>query len=162
MKPNLDKLKPEIEGYVEQAGLVLFYGYARSLESHGVIYWDCDQYPDFKMFVDSAQAAEAKMIVFHQRQFFAEQIEDALERLAGCELPAEDARGFERRLNELRVHEGSVCAIELSFDHQGRVFVFELETDWYQELSEILDEIQLLTADSQDDDTPMSGYFSRN
>ena len=162
MKPNLDKLKPEIEGYVEQSGLVLFYGYARSGDSLPAVHWDCDQYPDFHMFVNAAQAAGAKVLVFHQRQFFAEQIEDARDRLAECDLSAEDARDIERRLDELRVHEGSVCAIELSFDHQGRVFLFELETDWYQELSEILDEIQLLTADSRDDDTPMSGYFSRN
>jgi hypothetical protein len=162
MKPNLDKLKPEIERYLEQAGLTLFYGYSRSIESTPVVYWDCDQYPDFKRFLDSAQSAGAKLIVFHQREFLAEQVEDALERLAVCELTSEDARNFEQRLNQLRVHEGSICAIELSFDHQGRVFLFDLHSDWFEELSEMLDEIQLLTAETDDDDTPMSGYFSRN
>jgi hypothetical protein len=162
MKPNLDKLKPEIERYMEQAGLALFYGYSRSVESAAAVYWDCERYPDFKLFLECAQAAGAKLIVFHQREFLSEQIEDALERLAACELAAEEARNFEQRINELRVHEGSICSVELSFDHQGRVFLFDLRTDWFEELSEMLDEIQLLTPEPDGDDTPMSGYFSRN
>jgi hypothetical protein len=53
--------------------------------------------------------------------------------------------------------------VELSFDHDGRVFLFDLRTDWYEGLSEILDEIQIMDAESDDDDdTPISGYFSKN
>jgi len=162
MKPNLDTLKPEIEKFLEQAGLALFYGYSRSIESASAVYWDCETYPDFRQFVETARSAGAKLMVFHQREFLAEQIEDALERLAGCELSAEEARGFEERINELRIYEGSICAIELSFDHQGRVFLFDLRTDWLNELNEMLEEIELLTPETDDDDTPMSGYFSRN
>ncbi len=162
MKPNLDKLKPEIEKYLEEAGLAVFYGYSRSVESAPAVYWDCDGYPDFRRFLETAQSAGAKLIVFHQREFQAEQIEDALERLAACELSAEDSRNFEERINELRAYEGSVCSIELSFDHQGRVFLFDLQTDWFEELSDMLDEIELLTPEAGGDDTPMSGYFSRN
>jgi hypothetical protein len=57
-----------------------------------------------------------------------------------------------------------VCAIELSFDHDGRVFLFDLRTEWFDEFSEMLDEIQLLVPDPDegDDDSPISGYFSRN
>ncbi len=162
MKPNLDKLKPEIEKYLEQAGLALFYGYSRSVESAPAVYWDCDNYPDFKKFVETARSVGVKLMVFHQQEFVSEQIEDALERLAASELSAEDARNFEERINELRGYEGSICAVELSFDHQGRVFLFDLHTEWYDDLSEILDEIELLTPEAGGDDTPMSGYFSRN
>jgi hypothetical protein len=162
MKPNLDKLKPEIENYLEQAGLALFYGYSRSVESAPAVYWDCDGYPDFRRFIATAKSVGAKLVVFHQQEFLAEQIEDALERLAASELSAQDARSFEERINELRAYEGSICAIELSFDHQGRVFLFDLHTDWFNELSDMLDEIELLTPETGGDDTPMSGYFSRN
>lgn len=48
-------------------------------------------------------------------------------------------------MSDMRAHEGSVCAIELSFDHQGRVFLFDLRTEWFEEFSDLLDEIQLLT-----------------
>jgi hypothetical protein len=63
----------------------------------------------------------------------------------------------------MRAHEGSVCAIELSFDHQARVFLFDLRTEWFEEFSDLLDEIHLLTAEPSDgNDSPISGYFSRN
>ena len=164
MKPNLDVLKPEIEVYLEEMGLAVFYGYSRRLDDAApTVYWDCDQYPDYRLFVQSAHAAGAKILVFHQREFFSEQVDDALERLNASELPPQESRNFEERLNDMRAHEGSVCSIELSFDHQGRVFLFDLRTEWFEEFSDMLDEIQLLTADPHDgDDSPISGYFSRN
>ncbi len=120
--------------------------------------------PDYRLFVQSARAAGAKLIVFHQREFFSEQIDEAIEKLHACELPPQESRHFEERLNDLRAYEGSVCAIELSFDHEGRVFLFDLRTEWFDEFSEMQDEIQLLVPDpdDSDDDSPISGYFSRN
>ena len=161
MKPNLDTLKTEIEHYVEESGLAVFYGYSRALESTSAVYWDCDQYPDYKRFVQAARTAGARVLVFHQRTFMPEQVDDALEELTTCTLAREEYREFEQRLTKLRAYDGFVCAIELSFDHEGRVFLFDLRTDWYDELTEILDEIQVLTADTDDDPT-MGGYFSKN
>jgi hypothetical protein len=161
MKPNLDTLKTEIEHYVEESGLAVFYGYSRALESTSAVYWDCDQYPDYKRFVQAARTAGARVLVFHQRTFMPEQVDDALEELTACTLAREEYREFEQRLTKLRAYDGFVCAIELSFDHEGRVFLFDLRTDWYDELTEILDEIQVLTADTDDDPT-MGGYFSKN
>jgi len=40
--------------------------------------------------------------------------------------------------------------------------LFDLRTEWYDEFSDILDEIQLMTAPADDDDMPISGYFSKN
>jgi hypothetical protein len=163
LKPNLDVLKPEIELYLEEMGLAVFYGYSRRLDEGPTIYWDCEQYPDYQLFLQSARAAGAKIIVFHQREFFSDQVDDAIERLNAAELPPQESASFEERLSELRAHEGSVCAIELSFDHQGRVFLFDLRTEWFEEFSDLLDEIQLLTAEpNEGDDSPISGYFSRN
>ena len=161
MKPNLDTLKTEIEQYLEESGLAAFYGYSRALESPPAVYWDCDQYPDYKRFVQAARIAGARVVVFHQRTFMSEQVDDALEELTACTLPREEYREFEQRLTKLRAYDGFVCAIELSFDHEGRVFLFDLRTEWYDELTEILDEIQVLTADADDDPT-MGGYFSKN
>jgi len=164
MKPNLNVLKPEIEVYLEEAGLAVFYGYSRPLDSPPAVFWDCEQYPDYRLFVQSARAAGAKLMVFHQREFFSEQIDEALEKLHACELSPQESLHFEERLSELRAYEGCVCAIELSFDHQGRVYIFDLRTEWYDEFSEMQDELQLLEPDpdSSDDDSPISGYFSRN
>jgi hypothetical protein len=163
MKPNLDILKPEIELYLEEAGLAVFYGYTRPLESAPAVYWDCEQYPDYRLFVQCARSAGAKLIVFHQREFFTEHIDEALEKLHACELPPQESRRFEEQLNDLRAYEGSVSAIELSFDHEGRVYLFDLRTEWFDEFAELIEDIQLLVPDPTDgDDSPISGYFSRN
>jgi hypothetical protein len=163
MKANLDTLKAEMEHYIEESGLAVFHGYSRALDSMPTVYWDVARYPDFKMFVKTAQDSGAKLIVLHQREFDSAQVDDGLEQLSECGLTEDEQSEFERRLGAMRVYDGFICGIELSFDHEGRVFVFDLRTDWYNELTDILDEIQLLTADADDDDeTPMSGYFSKN
>ena len=45
-----------------------------------------------------------------------------------------------------------------------RVYLFDLRTEWFDEFSEIQDEIHLLAPDPDagDDDSPIGGYFSRN
>jgi len=162
MKPNLDALKTEIEEYLEQAGVAVFYGYPRFLDTSPAVEWDCDQYPDFRLFVKAAISAEVKVIVFNQREFSSALIEDALEELASCDLPVDESEELERRLNQLQDYNGSVCGVELSFDHQGRVFLFDLRTEWYEEFAEIMDEIHLMTQPDEEDDSPITGYFSKN
>jgi len=163
MKPNLDTLKAEMEHHIEESGLTVFYGYSRSMDSMPAVYWDVERHQDYRMFVKTAQDIGSKLIVLHQREFDSAQVDDGLEQLSECGLTEEEQSDFEQRLGSMRVYDGFICAIELSFDHEGRVFVFDLRTEWYNELTDILDEIQLLTADVDDDDeTPMSGYFSKN
>jgi hypothetical protein len=161
MKPNLDGLRTEIEHYLEESGMGVFYGHARSLESLSAVYWDCAKHPDHRLFIQAARSAGAKLVVFHQREFSSHQIDDALEQLTACDLPREEHVDFERRLKDLRVYDGLICSIELSFDLGSSVYVFDLRTEWYEELTDIVDEIQALTSEPEDD-TPMSGYFSRN
>jgi hypothetical protein len=164
MMPNLDTLKGEIERYLEEQGFAVFRGFPRMLDSLPLVYWDCDNYPDYKAFLDTAKAADVRLVVYHQHEFSVEQIDSAVERLEEIELPRDDHRVMERRLKEMRVYDGFTCALELSFDHQGRIYVFDLRTEWYEELTDILDDIHMLTSESdeEDDDTPMSGYFSKN
>ena len=97
MKPNLDILKPEIELYLEEMGMAVFYGDSRPLEPAPAVYWDCDQYSDYRLFLNTARAAGAKIIVFHQRAYFSEQVDDALERLNACELPPQESHDYEER-----------------------------------------------------------------
>jgi len=162
MKQNLEGLKAEIELHLEQAGMAVFYGHARALDSPQTVFWDCRAHPDYREFIQAAKAADVRLVVFYQREFAVDQIEDALEQLAECGLPREDYRDFERRLKETRAYDGFVCEIELSFNHQGSVFVFDLRTDWYQELTEVLQEIEVLTVGEDEDDSSMGGYFSKN
>lgn len=162
MRPNLDTLQTEIERYLEELGVAVYYAYSRAADSMPTVYWDCEQHPDYKLFLKAAVSAGAKVIVLHRREFSSEDVDDALDQLASCELPREESREYEHRLNAVRIHDGSVCEIELSFDLQGRVYLFDLRTEWFDEYSEVLDEIRLLSAESDEDEPPMSGFFSRN
>jgi hypothetical protein len=163
MSTNLDTLKDEVEKYLVEQGFNVFYGQSRLLDSLPIIYWDCDRSSDFRKFLTVAQAAEVKMVVFHHRDFTPDNIDEALDRLEAAGLPHEDSRTLERRLKELRGYEGFTCALELSFDYQGRIYVFDLTTEWYEELSDILDEIDMSSVDEdEDDEGPIGGYFSQN
>ena len=163
--PNLDTLRAEIEDYLEQEGFAIFRGFLRMLDTAPLVYWDCERYPDYKAFLQTAKAVGVQMIVYLQHEFSNERIDSALEHLEEVELPREDYRAMERRLNELRVYDGFTCSIELSFDLEGRIYVFDLRTDWYDELSDLLEDLHMLGAgpdNDEDDDTPMRGYFSKN
>jgi len=163
MSINLDALKEEIEQHFSEHRLNVFRGYSRIGDSLPVVYWDVDRHPDFHDFLQVAENAGAKILVFHQRAFTPDQIDDALDRLEGTELPSEERRSLERRLHELRVYEGFTCAVEISFDHEGRIYVFDVRSEWYEELSDILEDIDPFSSrPEEDDEGPISGYFSQN
>ncbi|MDP2996826.1 MAG: hypothetical protein Q8N47_05005 [Bryobacterales bacterium] len=164
MKLDLDHLKAEMEERLKARNFVVFRGHSRMAGSSPFVYWDNQQYPDFRMFLDTAEQAGVRLIVFHNRPFSLDYIDDAMERLEAAELPLDDQRPLERRLNALRAYEGFTCLLELSFDHQGRIYYFSLRTEWYEDLLDILDEIDASCPDQEEEagEEPMGGYFSRN
>lgn len=164
MKLDLDALKSEVEEHLAAGDFVVFHGYARMSSNSPLVHWDCDRYPDFRMFLQVASRAGARLIIFHHREFTEDYIEDALERLEEADLSREERRKLEHRLSELRGYVGFTCALELSFDHEGRVYLFSLRTEWYEDLLDVLEEIDASVPDEngEEDEGPMGGYFSRN
>ena len=165
MRQDLDTLKTEILEYLEAEGFVVFYGLPRLMESVPVVYWDASRRPDFQSFLNTARAIGAKLITFHDREFSAGAVDEAVDRLDECDLEPEDRLALERRLREMRIYQGFTCGIELSFDHQGRAYIFDLRTDWYAEFLDTLDDIDSYLpaeGDNEDHEGPISGYFSRN
>jgi hypothetical protein len=77
-------------------------------------------------------------------------------------LEYEDQRRLEARLRDLKMYEGFTCAVELSFDFNNTVYMFELRTQWYTELSDILDELDIELDEEEEDDDTFGGYYSRN
>jgi hypothetical protein len=162
---NLDTLKTEIEKYLEEQNFAIFRGFPRVLDTLPIVHWDCERFPNYKAFLQTAKAAGATLVVYHQHEFTTEQIDSAMERLENGQYPHEDFRTIETRLMELRAYDGFTCALELSFDHQGRIYVFDLHTEWYDDFQDLLDDLNLIGDGLDDDDerdNPMSGYFSKN
>jgi hypothetical protein len=162
MNSDFDTLKTEILDYLEKGGFVVFHGLSRLGDPAPSIHWDAARFPDFKLFLDSAKQAGAGLIVFHHRQFAAEDIDEGLEELEESGLPVEEQRSIEHRLHEMRAFEGFTCALELSFDLQGRTYIFNLRAEWYEDFLDAVDEIESSLADEGEDGEAMGGYFSRN
>ncbi len=162
---NLDALKAEIQEHLEHEGFSIFHGYSRMMDTQSLVFWDTDRHPEYRLFVKVAKAAGAPIMVLNQRNFKVEIIDDAIERLELSDLPVEEQRAIERRLKELRVYDGFTCSIELSFDYGGRVYLFDLQTEWYNEFSSLLEELEFFDSDDDDDEDEedaIGGYFSKN
>lgn len=165
MKQNLDVLKTEIQEHLDGLGFVTYFGFSRTLDDLPIVMWDSTRHPDYKLFLKAAESAGVKLVVFHTREFSAQFCDNALDELSGADIPAEERRGMERRLRELRAFDGFTCAIEISFDVQNRAYIFELRTEWYDEFSDLLEDIDsALVGDGEEteDEGPIGGYFSKN
>ncbi|MCC7498997.1 MAG: hypothetical protein IT160_15545 [Bryobacterales bacterium] len=160
---NFDSLKTEIQQYLEQSGFAVFHSYSRALPDLTAIEWDTKRYPDYRLFLQAAQQLDARLIAFHHREFSGAAVDEVSERLEMAEMAREEKRVIARRLEEMSAYQGFTCVIELSFDAQGRTYLFDLRTPWYKELEQISDDVDdLLPDDDEEDEEPMGGYFSRN
>jgi hypothetical protein len=164
MRPNLDTLRREIEQHLESRGMAVFRSYPRAdSESslNGAIFWDSENHPDYREFVEAAWAAGARMMTLYAREFTADIVESSLVQLSDTELERDERRALEARLNEMRAYQGFTCQVELSFDHAQRTYVFDLRTDWFDELNDLVERIEDSYQD-EGDENPLSGYYSNN
>jgi hypothetical protein len=160
---NLDTLKREILDTLEASGLAIFRGTPGGLEGLPMVLWDVEHHPDYQMFLETARKTGAKLVIFSSREFAASDVDDLLEQLDECDLSRDEQREYERRLREMRIFEGVTCTLELAFDCDSRLYVYEVQPDWYEEFLNLEEE---LTTRFDDDDldsgNPLGGYFSKN
>jgi hypothetical protein len=161
---NLDTLKREILEYLDSAGLAVFHSSPGGLEGLPMVLWDTEAFPDYQMFLEVARKSGGKMILFAAREFESSDLDDLLAQLEDCEMTREERREHEGRLREMRIFEGLTCSLELAFDYHNRLYVYELQPDWYDEFLSIEDDIVGHLAGDDDDDggDSLSGYFSKN
>jgi hypothetical protein len=163
MALDLESLRTEMEAYLEDSGLAVFHGFHRMPDSLVQVTWDSAAHPDFREFLGAGQKAGAKLFVFHHESFSLDQVDEALDQLEETDFTREEKRSYETRLRQLQAYEGFTCAVELSFSLEGRVYVYEAHTDWYQALHDIVAELDAaLVEDEDEDDGSMGGYFSKN
>ena len=70
-----------------------------------------------------------------------------------------DTRELEKLLSRISAES---TVIELSFDHSGVMYMFELRTEWYNELNSILEQLDMAPDDEDEDDETFGGYYSKN
>ena len=164
MDLNLDTLKREILGYLDEAGFAVFRSSPGGLEgAPSMVLWDSENHPDYQMFLDVARKTGIKLILFATREFEAADLDELIEQLDGSDIPRDEQREYRNRLREMRSYIGVTCSIELAFDYNQRLYVYELQPDWYEEFLTLDEEIVTsLTDDDLDEDEPLGGYFSKN
>ncbi len=163
MALDLETLRAEIKAYFDDSGIAVFHGYRRAVDTLNYVYWDIETYPHFTDFLSVGRKAGARLFVFHHRAFSLDQIDEALDQLEDSDLSREEKRNFENRLRQLQAYEGFTCAVELSFTVDSQTYVYELHTEWYQALNDILAELEALAEEQEErDDGTLGGYFSNN
>ncbi|HWQ52310.1 MAG TPA: hypothetical protein VN442_01410 [Bryobacteraceae bacterium] len=163
MDINLNTLKREIEEYLERAGLAVFRSTPGAMEGLELVLWDAEQYPDYQMFLETARKAGATMVIFATREFETEDIDELQEQIEESEMERDEQREIERRLRELRAYVGVTCSLELAFDHENRMFVYEVRPDWYDEFLGIEEDVMShMPAEEDIGGDSLGGYFSRN
>lgn len=159
---NLDTLKADIDVHLKSKGFIVFRGHARGIVERPEVDWDTARHPDFRDFLGVAEQLGVRLIVFHHREFTSSVIDNTLEELQESAYEFEDQREIERKLRDLRMYEGFTCALELSFDYGNLTYFYELSTPWYTELNNLLDELDIVPDEEDDDENPLSGYYSKN
>jgi hypothetical protein len=160
---NLDTLKREILTYLEARDFAVFRSAPGTLDGTQMVLWDSENYPDYQMFLDAATKVGVKLILFATREFTSEDVTDLLEQLDEISLERDQQRNYQSRLRELRRYEGQTCSLELAFNHDSRLYVYELRPDWYEEYLTVEDEISASLAEEDlDEGEGLGGYFSKN
>ncbi|MGC4055857.1 MAG: hypothetical protein QM757_44160 [Paludibaculum sp.] len=162
MRPNLDSLTEEIQHYLETEHFVVYRSMSRATDDGRFVYWDTGRLPDYHRFLECALQLGVRLVHFHTREFRSHHREEALELLEDSEMPRDDKRDLERRIRELSIYEGFICAIELSFDFEGRIYLFELQTEWYEEWHDILDQLEDAGPDGPEEAGGYGGFYSNN
>jgi hypothetical protein len=160
---NLDTLKREILEYLDSSGLAVFRSSPGGLEGLPMVLWDSERYPDYQLFLEVARKAGASLILFAAREFEATDLDELIEQLETCNLDRDEQRDYQSRLRNLRAYEGTTCSIELAFDLQSRLYVYEVQPDWYEEFLAVEDELSAHIADGEiGDEGDNFGYYSKN
>ena len=163
MDLNLDTLKREILDYLESRDLAVFRSTPGTLEDPQMVLWDSEHCPDYRMFLDTAVKTGVKMILFASREFEAADIDDLLEQLEDLEMDRDRQRDYQARLRKLHIYEGVTCSLELAFNHDSNLYVYELQPDWYEEFLVVEDEISSAAAEGElDEGDSLGGYYSKN
>ncbi len=165
MDLNLDTLKREMLAYLGASQFAVFRSLPGSLDALSMIAWDVETFPDYRMFLETAEKAGKTMILFSSQEFLDEELEEALEELESAHLEREDKREFEKTIRGARRHTGSTCAIEIAFAHDSNMYVYELRSDWYEEFIEAVEELSTFMPDgdfSGDEHEGLGGGFYSN
>jgi hypothetical protein len=166
MDLNLETLKGEILDYLEHSEFAVFRSHAGALEGLPMITWDTERCPDYRTFLEVAQKAGEKLTLFASSELTEEEVDEILEELEDTEFTREERQTLEGRLGKAQRHVGETCTLELAFDHNSHLYVYEVQPDWYEDFLDACEEINAVLpieeeAEGSSDDS-LGGFYSNN
>ena len=160
---NLETLKREMLAYLAASEFAVFYSDPGGLKGLPLVLWDVERYPDYQMFLDVARKAGVKLVMFAAAEFDVADLDELTEQIEEGEFTREEQREYEARMRKLRSHKGVTCSLELAFDLNSRLYVYDVQPDWYDEFCDLDEEILARTADNDaEDDDSLGGFYSKN
>jgi hypothetical protein len=163
---NLETLKGEILEYLERSEFAVFRSHAGALEGLPMITWDTERCPDYRTFLEVAHKAGEKLILFASRELAEDEVDEILEELEDTEFTREERQELEGRLGNAQRHVGETCTIELAFDHNSHLYVYEVQPDWYEDFLDACEEINTVMpiedATEGSGDDSLGGFYSNN
>jgi hypothetical protein len=165
MHENLDRLKNEIDEYLHSNSFIVFHGQSRI---HGddsrIVYWDTALYPNYTDFLKTAEAAGVRFLVMHTEIFDEATVEDLENGLESIEMPRDERRALDKRIQEFGAYTGMICEIELSYVFDNQIYLYSTQALWYRDYEDLYEELMLAGSgfDEGPDDSSMGGYFSKN
>ena len=61
MATDLETLRTEMQGHLQEVGIAVFHGYRRTADSPAQVYWDVERHADFREFVEAGRKAGARL-----------------------------------------------------------------------------------------------------
>jgi hypothetical protein len=161
---NLDTLKQEILEFLNASGFAVFHNCPGGLDGFPLVLWDSERFPDYQMFLEVARNSGIKLILFASREFESSDLDELVAQLDDCELTRDEKRDYESRFRDLRIFTGVTCSLELGFDYHSRLYVYQVQPDWYEDFQNIEEEIAARLDDDEGpmEDDSLGGYFSKN
>ena len=149
---DLTSLKDDMIAFIEGHGMRRFHGYVDYEEVQSIM-WESGDNPDgWKDFVELAKVSGAPFLTMHSWVLNREDLEELIRRLSTAEYSnvedLEDARW-------LRTYVGKTGFVQLGWAHQGSIFLYEANAEWYeryQRLLEISEDFGGITIDEPDQD----------
>lgn len=174
-KPNPQIVKDEILEHLRREGVAVYHVEPEMWPNDRSVWWDTNRVPDYKKFLATAKSAGAKVILYFDQDLTEETIADAEDALELATLEPDEFREYARRIGELRSYIGFTNRLGIGYASEGFFYWYDLEAPWYEELMEMLEELQLsqfpfsadpgFEEDDDDDDDqkpPLGNYFSKN
>lgn len=138
---NLASLKDDMIAFIAGNGLRQLSAYVS--EDVPTVMFEEDNSDSWKDFVEHAKAASASFVTMSDVVLEKRDVEILVEQMQQHAYPDPDSPEISEA-QYLIEHVGKTGYIQLGFAHQGVMFLYETETEWYARFQSLLDAISEL------------------